>query len=60
MKIFEISDDLLSKYCSDIAKKYGLKFGGINKLVPNLVNKSKLISSLQKSSVIFINWNEID
>ena len=60
MKIFEISDDLLSKYCSDIAKKYGLKVGGINKLVPNLVNKSKLISSLQKSSVIFINWNEID
>ena len=59
MKIFEISDDLLSKYCSDIAKKYGLKVGGINKLVPNLVNKSKLISSLQKSSVIFINWNEI-
>ena len=60
MKIFEISDDLLSKYCSDIAKKYELKVGGINKLVPNLVNKSKLISSLQKSSVIFINWNEID
>ena len=32
----EISSDMLSKYCSDIANKYGIKVGGIKKLVPNL------------------------
>ena len=37
----EISNDMLSKYCSDTAKKYGIKVGGVNKLVPNLGNKSK-------------------
>ena len=39
----EISNDLLLKYCSDIAKKYGIKVGGVNKLVPNLGNKNKYI-----------------
>ena len=29
----------MSKYCSDIANKYGIKIGGVNKLVPNLRNK---------------------
>ena len=29
----EIRSDVLSKYCSDIANKYGIKVGGINKLV---------------------------
>ena len=33
--------DMLSKYCSEIAKKYDIKTGGISKLVPNLGNKSK-------------------
>ena len=33
----------MSKYCSKIAKKYGIKIGGVNKLVPNLGNKSKYI-----------------
>ena len=28
-----ISQDMLSKYCFDIADKYGIKFGGVNKLV---------------------------
>ena len=51
----EISNDMLSQYCSDIAIKYGKKVGGVNKLVPNLGNKS----SIHKSSVIFITWNEI-
>ena len=32
----EISQDILSKYCSDIADKYGIKIGGVNRLVPNL------------------------
>ena len=35
----EISNDMLSKYCSDIAKKYGIIVGGVNKLVPNLRKK---------------------
>ena len=37
----EISDDMLSKYCIEIAKEYGIKVGGVKKLVPNLANKSK-------------------
>ena len=39
----EISFDMLSRYCSDIAKKYGTKVGGVKKLVPNLRNKSKYV-----------------
>ena len=39
----EISNDMLSKYCSDIAKKYGIQVGGVNKLLPNFGNKSKYI-----------------
>ena len=34
---------MLSKYCSDIANKYGIKTGGVNKLVPNLRNKKKYV-----------------
>ena len=30
---------MLSKYCSEIANKYETKFGGVNKLVPNLKYK---------------------
>ena len=39
----EISQNMLSKYCFDIANKYGIKIGGANKLVPNLGNKSKYV-----------------
>ena len=39
----EINSNMLSKYCSDIANKYGIKVGGVNKLVPNLRNKVKYI-----------------
>ena len=39
----KISQNMLSKYCSDIANKYGIKIGGVNKLVPNLGNKSKYV-----------------
>ena len=35
----EISSDMLSKYCSDIADKYGITVGGVSKLVPNLRDK---------------------
>ena len=30
---------MLSKCCSDITDKYGIKFGGVSKLVPNLKDK---------------------
>ena len=39
----EISQDVSSKYCSDIPNKYGIKIGGVNKLVPNLGNKRKYV-----------------
>ena len=39
-----ISSNILSKYCSDIANKYGVKVGGVNKLVPNLRDKVKYIA----------------
>ena len=31
----EISHDMLSNYCNSIANKYGIKVGGVNKLVSN-------------------------
>ena len=31
---------MLSNYCFSIANEYGIKIGGVNKLVPNLDNKS--------------------
>ena len=34
---------MLSNYFSDIADKYGIKIGGVNKLVSNLSNKSKYV-----------------
>ena len=55
---FEISQDMLSKYCSDIADKYGIKIGGVNKLVPNF-RQEKICRSLQKSSIVFVIRNEI-
>ena len=39
----EISQNMLSKYCSNIANKYGIKIDGVNKLVSNLGNKSKYV-----------------
>ena len=32
---------MLSNYYSNIANKYGIRIGGVNKLVPNLGSKSK-------------------
>ena len=34
---------MMSKYCSDIANKYGIRVGGVNKLVPNLRDKIKYV-----------------
>ena len=54
----EISSDMLSKCCPDIADKYGIKVGGVGKLVPNLRDK-KVHSSLQKSPVVFVIRNKV-
>ena len=37
----EISQNILSKYCFNIANEYGIKIDGVNKLVRSLGNKSK-------------------
>ena len=39
----EVNSDMLSKYCSDIANKYGIKVGGVRKLIPNLGDKVKYV-----------------
>ena len=39
----EISQNMLSNYCFNIASEYGIKIGGVNKLVLNLGNKSKYV-----------------
>ena len=39
----KVESDILSKSCSDIAKKYGIKVDEVNKLVPNLRNKMNYV-----------------
>ena len=39
----EISQNMLSKCSFNIANEYGIKIGGVNKLVLNLGNKSKYV-----------------
>ena len=39
----EINQNMLSKHCSSIANKYDIRVDGVNKLVPNLGNKSKCV-----------------
>ena len=42
-KKLEISQNMLSNYCCNITNEYVIKIGGVNKLVPNLGNKSKYV-----------------
>ena len=35
-----VSSDMLSKYCKNVADKYGIKVGDAKKLIPNLSNKT--------------------
>ena len=42
-KKLKISQNMLSNYCFSIANEYGIKIGGVIKLVPNLGNKSKYV-----------------
>ena len=39
----EVSSNMLSKYCSDIANKYDIKVGGIKKLISNLGDKVEYV-----------------
>ena len=39
----EISSDMLSRYCSEIANRYGIKVGGFKKRIPNLGYKAKYV-----------------
>ena len=50
----EITQNMLSKYCSDIANKYEKKkIGGVNKLVPNLRNKKNTLFIKEIFSCIY-------
>ena len=37
---FAVSYEMLSKYCKKIADKYRIKVGDVQKLIPNLGNKT--------------------
>ena len=50
---FEISRSKLSKYCSYIVDQYGIKVGGVNKLVQNLGNKSRYVLIIEIFSCIY-------
>ena len=39
----KVSDDMLSNYCLGIAKKYGIRVGEVNELIPNLKKKENYI-----------------
>ena len=47
---------MLSNYFSDIANKYGIKIGGVNKLVPNLSNKSKYVFHYRTLQMFWSLW----
>ena len=38
-----VMNDILSKYCKEIADKYNIKVGDVKKLIPNLGNKTKYV-----------------
>ena len=38
-----VSSDMLSKYCKKIADKYEIKVGDVEKLAPNLGNKTNYV-----------------
>ena len=38
-----LSSDMLSKYCKNISGKYEIKVGDVNKLIPNLGNKTNYV-----------------
>ena len=38
-----VTNDILSKYCKEIAYKYQINVGDVKKLIPNLDNKTKYV-----------------
>ena len=44
---------MLPNYCSSIANKYDINIGGVNKLVPNLGNKSKRVLHYRNFQLFF-------
>ena len=38
-----VTNDMLSKYCKEIADKYDIKVGDVKKLIQNLGNKTKYV-----------------
>ena len=38
-----VSSDILSKYCKKVSDKYKVKVGDVEKLIPNLGNKSNYV-----------------
>ena len=48
---FEICQNMLSKYYFSIVNEYGIKIGGVNKLVTNLENKSKYVVHYRNSQL---------
>ena len=39
----EVSSDMLPRYCSDIANKYGINVGGVKKFILNFSEKVKYV-----------------
>ena len=39
----EVNYDMLSGYCKDIADWYGIKVGGVKKLIPNFCDETKFV-----------------
>ena len=58
----EISHNMLSNYCSNIANKFKIKIGGVNKLIPSLGNKSKFVlhyRNLQLYLSLRVKWTKV-
>ena len=49
----EISNNMFSNYCSNIANEYDIKTDGVNKLVSNLGNKSKYVFHYKNLQLYF-------
>ena len=46
----EICQNMLSKYCCNIANEYGTKIDEVNKAIPNLGKKSKYVVHYRNQS----------
>ena len=44
---------MLTKYGRDIADRYGIKVGGVNKLFPNLNNKTRCVAHYTNLQLYF-------